>query len=801
MTLWEKIIEAIKKTELYRGLQQTVWAWTISDEEINRLNDCTVLDALYKVAPVWKMPSIIRRMKELNCPTLRTDLRYANALFSFAENPSEIIGTVMNEAMSNPVTRELSETFGSAMYDAVMGAAIGSLGRMPSGLLERIRRFMGTVFFLSVAPRVAGIIAAGTTGGKVNVLGQLMHDAYFNLGLGFITWQMTSPLLSAAIGAELEREANRVFRPTRFTLSQYLELYAKGFVTAEELLNGLAELGYRPEDVEKVLGLSYRNLSEAQVRELYQLKYISTDEAAKYLRAMGYSAQDIVYIMKLWQAEEIREQKGVMLSTARNAFSKGLISETKFREILKDLRYTDDAIELEIATIRAKTAQEQANLTVSQIKDAFVKGVIGEPETRKALLERGYSTDEVETLITTWKASVKPAVLKLNKTSVIQALAAGVIDEATARAKLRELGYTPDDVDIIIRTYYQTSAEKPKVIPVPYVLGAYKTKAIDRNTAKAKFMEMGFTETDAEIMLKMAEFERPVGLTKENIAQAYVRGILTMGEALARLTEMGMTEADATLFLRTAKASAPPAERKLTVTHLMTALSAGIIDRETFERKVRELGYADEDVEILLNLAQYEPAETIRPTAVISAYIHGVISREKAEELLRETGLPAEEITLRLDTADVQRERLRPKPGLTALTAALNAGIIDQVQFADRLEKMGYTPTDIDLFIKIALYQAPPEETPLTKAEILNAYRALLFTRGEAMARLMGKGYSVADAEVLIKLQGLEPFDTVIHKLVLWGLMDVDAAADAFARLGFTPEQIAKWREMVGVGV
>jgi hypothetical protein len=796
--LLDKLKEWIMEQPLFEGLKQTVWAWAIKDNAINALTDCAVLDALYKSAPPWKMPVILRRMQQLNCPTLKTDLKYADNLYKFAENPSEIIGTVLNEGMSNPITREISETFGAAMYDAVMGAALGSSVGIPSELLERIRRFIGTVMMLSVGPRIAGAIASGTTGGKMSIIGSILHDAYFNLGLGFITWQMTSPLISAAIGADLERAANRKYRPTRFTMSQYLELYAKGFVSPEELVAGLTDLGYRSEDIGKVLALSYRNLSESKVQELYENKLISTSEAVKYLRAMGYSPQDITYVMKLWDVERMREQKSVMLSTARSAFQKGLIAESRFREILKDLRFTDEAIDLEVRLIRAKAAQEQADLTVSQIKDAFQKGVVGEPETRKALLDMGYSTDEVAVLIETWKAGAKPKVLRLNKTTILDALSAGVIDEMTARRKMQELGYGPEDIEIIIRTHYRQSERKPPVLPVSYIASAYKAGLISRSEAVARLRDRGMPDSDIELVLKLASYEAPLTLSSESIASAYVKGVLTLGEATVRLIELGMSETDAALYLRTAKAEAPRQEKRLSVSYLAAALNAGLIDKETFTSRVKELGYTDEDVALLLNLATFESPEPVRPAAVLGAYRYGVISRQQAVEHLRASGMSEEEITLRLDTIEAQIARERPTPSLSALMAALSADIISQVEFADRLEKMGYTPEDIDIFIKMATYEVPPSETPLTKTEILNAYKNLIFSRGEAMARLTSKGYSVADAEVLIKLQGLKPMDTVIHKLVQWGLMRLEDALEAFRRLGFPPTDIEEYAAMFG---
>lgn len=801
MTLWDKIISEIKKLPLFEGLKTTLWAWSITDDGINSITDCNVLMELYRAAPMWKMAKIYNRMRELNCPNLRAELKTVDNVVRTVENPSVVVGELMHEAMSNPVLREMAETTGAAVYDAIISMAVEGLPSMPSGLLERIRRFIGTITLLSAAPRMAGVLAEATTGGKVRNVGHILSEAYWNLGLGFVTWQMTSPLIQNAIGNRLDEAARRVYRPTRFTMPQVMELYAKGMVDGSYVLDALRNLGYRDEDIDKVIALSYRTFTEPQVQSMVNAGIMTAQEAVKHLRAAGYSADQINKLIQLWNWERLENRRTVALSTARSAFKKGIIGENRFRQILADLKYTPEAIDIEVALVKGEKQTEERDLTVSQIKEAYQKGVLGTPETRKQLLEMGYDAQEAAVLIETWSRTAEPKVLKLNKSSILEALHQGVIDEASARAKLRELGYTPADTDIIIRTYYAQTAVKPKALPLAQYMTAVRLGIISETTFRTKLTQAGYAPDDIDTALKLAQYQPHPTLTYSFVLAALTKGVITKGEALERLTAMGYSQDDALVMIATAEKTEEPEAKRLPATFLMQALGNGLISEERFAEKAKELGYTDEDIGLMIAMTRYEPPERIAAVAVLSAFRYGVIDRPTAKRYLTEGGMAEAEAELRLRTVEEITAREKPTPSLSALMAALSAGIISEAEFADRLRAMGYLPADIDIYIKMATTETPPKATELTKTEILACYKALLFTRGETLSRLVSKGYTVADAETLIKLQGLKPMDTVIHKLVLWGLMDVEKALEAFRRLGFPEPDVKEYAESMGVSL
>ena len=103
---------------------------------------------------------------------------------------------------------------------------------------------------------------------------------------------------------------------------------------------------------------------------------------------------------------------------------------------------------------------------------------------------------------------------------------------------------------------------------------------------------------------------------------------------------------------------------------------------------------------------------------------------------------------------------------------------------------MGYTEDAVLIFRLNAEYQAPANPKSLTQAQVLILYTSQDISRGEALRRLIGLGYTIADAELLIKGKHLAVSDTEAAAWFEAGLLDVTGFAAIVTDLGFTVEEI-----------
>ena len=155
------------------------------------------------------------------------------------------------------------------------------------------------------------------------------------------------------------------------------------------------------------------------------------------------------------------------------------------------------------------------SLTTSQIEGLFKKGLIDEAKAKEKLMRNEYTEEDAELIISLWKAEeeekTKEEVKELNRSLLDRLFIADLISEDDYRNKLRELGYTDEDIDLLVnlaKTKKEVRVEEPKVLSKSDVLKAYREELIDEETAKKKLKELNYTDEDIELLLNMSAREK-----------------------------------------------------------------------------------------------------------------------------------------------------------------------------------------------------------------------------------------------------------------------------------------------------
>jgi len=710
-------------------------------------------------------------------------------------DPSSAISAAMQGVFSSPLVKELSETAGAMVYDSIMSMAIGGAENLSPELAERVRRFLGTTVLLGVAPKVGGALAEMTSVGAFKTLGDLFRDAYFNLGLGFVTWQMTSPLVDAGIGQELRRQANLAFRPARFSWAQVRDLYALGELSYDQVREHLAGEGYRDEDIDKTIRLAYKSISEGTLMGMWSVGILDDAECARRLREFGYSPENIDLIMRYQKQVAQDNQKEVLLSTARKAFTAALIGESRYREILGDLNYTDEAIDLEIAVSSLTAHEEAKSLSVSQLKEAYLSNVITEVESTSGLLALGFRSDEISTLIETWKRSRAPDVLRVNKQTILQALSRGVLTESEARYKLAELHYPPEDVDLILKTAQAEGGfTKPKASIGQLIEGA-RNNLITVTELENELRSRGYPDFDATLIIRLATFERKLELTPEQILDAYAAGILTATAAEESLVAAGYTRTTAAMRVRTTTLDVEAKRPRAPLGVLMALTATGMMTEENLRAWLVERGYQNADIAAIIAASLYKPLTPLSQNMVVNAYVAGVLNRDDALGKLAILGLSAADANTILLTAESRMTVTQPRASISVYVAATRDGILTANQLRDKLASIGLAGEDIELFVQLAIYSPAEPAKKLSKTEAIEAYKAFIFTRVDALRRLEMLGYGLEDADVLLHMVRRDPQDSQIHTLYQAGVLTAEQAGVFFSALGYTDEQIETYFE------
>lgn len=183
---------------------------------------------------------------------------------------------------------------------------------------------------------------------------------------------------------------------------------------------------------------------------------------------------------------------------------------------------------------------------------------------------------------------------------------------------------------------------------------------------------------------------------------------------------------------------------------------AGLIGRAEVYRNYLDQGYPPEKAEVLTRFAELEGSEEERGLAkgeIRSLYELQLIGRAEAAELLESLGMSDFAREMTLDLADAKRARQRLERGVTVIRSRFVARRIDRVEAGISLDRLGVAPDYRDDLITEWETLREATQVELTEAQLAGALRRGLLTAEDYVRRVIDKGYSPEDADILLGLR------------------------------------------------
>lgn len=720
---------------------------------------------------------------------------------------SEKLAALLRSAVQDPKVKEIVESLGAAVTEPILALFESYAGRDDLDPKEFARSFHGIMIGLNTVGGLADTALETATGGQVEGAGRFLESMYWSLGLGFLGWQTLAPLLESGLQPGLDRYYKKLYRPARFSAGDLRDLYALGKLTPEQMREEARALGWRDEDIAQWLQLAFRTLSQGDVFAAWHDDLITQEEAVRRLRVLGYDPQDIPLLFQLNPKEAVQEEKAVTLTTARNAYREHLIGADEFSALLADLGKPEQEIQLILALEDARAQTEARGLSVAQVKAAWEENVLGDTEATHWLEQAGLSGEKIGILLETWKAELVPQFRKLNAGTITGAYVEGVIARGVAVEKLSGVGFSPEDADLELKlaeirnpqAFGQIAPPEARRLSPGLLSDLVALGLITPAQMAERLVTAGYSSEDANLLAEAARLRSTPGsrrLSQSTIQAAYLAGVIERQTALEELNTLGFGNEQAGIILDTLEREnpgafgLPPEERvrELSPSTLEDLYLGDVISQERYIQGLLALGFSEEDTGALVIRAEQfkQPGQrTITQSTIERAYLAGVFDRARAFDKLVVADFDPEDANTILDTIERENpasftpglvQSLRT-PSITVLVAALRNGILSEAEYFARAAELGYQTADAELYLAVAATNERKSTRALTTAQILEAYRKGLFTRGTTLARLNESGYSNEDAVLLIRMEkdvientdtwdallsgALDPFDAI----------------------------------------
>jgi len=318
-----------------------------------------------------------------------------------------------------------------------------------------------------------------------------------------------------------------------------------------------------------------------------------------------------------------------------------------------------------------------------------------------------------------------------------------------------------------------------EIPPIADLLSVYFREIINQEVLNSYMKQHGFSESDTSLIIQA---NRPL-LTKETIAEAWRRGVLSTDKAISILKQYGYTEEDAQTILHTETAKIHlEAARELYLRKL--------ISEEEHDKLLAQLGYTDTQIKYLKNLYYVLPTVT----DLIRMAVREVFTPEIAERFGLYSDFP-EEFAEHAELLGLSREwALRywaahwELPSIGQGYEMLHRGIIDEEDLKTLLRAHDVMPFWRDKLIKLSY-------APFTRVDVRRMYREGVIDEKDVFRTYKDLGYDDWHAEKLTEWTIKEALSEdrkltrgLIEGLYKRGIFTEKDARDALIQIGYREE-------------
>ena len=454
----------------------------------------------------------------------------------------------------------------------------------------------------------------------------------------------------------------------RMGVEQAWRAFYRGRFSKDELETFLKYADIHPDD-RAVLTDEKVMYDLPTIRELgygYDVGVYTKEDIEWYRRASGLSPEDAKKAAEAMVAYRSEAEREALRREYMYAYARGAISLEDFKAKLEELKTSKDKIPLWLE--RAKlyrdrmtkqpAQNEPLSITRSTAQWLYEHDVWTEEQFRNALKELGYTDEAIEAYLEQSKKRKeerRPEPKRLSEAKLEDLAFYGIITEAEWKAGLLALGYTEEDANKLIQLAKEEWArkeEKPKVrrLAESDIIDAYEFGLRTIDDVRAWYLEAGYSAEDADLLARLVYLKYEV----PKLRTLYRNGWINKEQLIKGLEELGIPEPRRTeMAMNFIKAEQPERlrkERDLTKSEIIKGVKSGVITPQQAVYLLMDLGYDEWEAWYLL--AIYKVVEAGDP--------EGYWEMRKIIELQKKArGLPAKEIPDELIMLEQEQRRLK----------------------------------------------------------------------------------------------------------------------------------------------
>jgi hypothetical protein len=299
------------------------------------------------------------------------------------------------------------------------------------------------------------------------------------------------------------------------------DLLHRGIITQDELKLLLRALDIMPFWRDKLIQLSYSPFTRVDIRRMHKMGILTEAQVLQSYKDIGYNDEKAKaltdFTIKLNADTATGGDKELAKSEVISLYKKRLLTRDQAKARLGYLEYADEDIDLILDLAEWTADSSTKEVTVSQVKSLYQKGLASRDQAVQFLTALKYSAQAVNSMLTLWDWE-KPQDSKLpSRTDLDQLVKDNIIGEDTWRSQMALLGYDAMYCDWywsglladIMRQGAAPQADKVKDLTLAQLKDLYLLGLRTRSQITPFLSSMGFKAEAITALYELWDWEKP----------------------------------------------------------------------------------------------------------------------------------------------------------------------------------------------------------------------------------------------------------------------------------------------------
>lgn len=194
------------------------------------------------------------------------------------------------------------------------------------------------------------------------------------------------------------------------------------------------------------------NLPPAETaRVAYRLGVADREWCINILMGHGFSRANAEIMLNLEDARAREGTKDLTRGQVLDLFEEGIIDEAQTKDMLSQLGFDDTEVGWMVTLAQGRTVKRFVNALTTRVRNAYVSGAMDAEEAATTLDQAGVGESQRDQLLALWDLEAQSLSAQLTPAQIVSAVKKGYLDRAEAMDRLTRRGYTEEDADILIK--------------------------------------------------------------------------------------------------------------------------------------------------------------------------------------------------------------------------------------------------------------------------------------------------------------------------------------------------------------